>query len=200
MFGAFPKNPEKEQAILRVACGSLAFLAYLIFTLVSPAKDAYIVLAAIALYATFGIVTYVAVTAGPARSHLRLILHTIFDQATVTMGLAVGGRAALPFLWLVFWFLIGAGCRYGRRMPALSCAVALAGFIGLMHWQPWWRTNITAGLGLTLSVAAIWRCQVGGYRSSVRYMRSYPYQITVLIASETVQPCHVPRRSFSMAR
>lgn len=99
--------------------------------------------------------TYVAVTVGPARSHLRLILHTIVDQATVTMTLAVGGQAALPFLWLVFWFLIGAGCRYGRRMLALSCGVALAGFIGLMHWQPWWRANFTAGLGLTLSVAAI---------------------------------------------
>ncbi|WP_233809297.1 GGDEF domain-containing protein [Paraburkholderia sp. HP33-1] len=155
VFGAFPKNPEKEQAILRVACGSVAFLAYLVFTLLSPSKNAYIVLAAIAFYTTFGIVTYVAVTVGPARSHLRLILHTILDQATVMMGLAVGGRAALPFLWLVFWFLIGAGCRYGRRMLALSCAVALAGLIGLMHWQPWWRTNITAGLGLTLSVAAI---------------------------------------------
>jgi diguanylate cyclase (GGDEF)-like protein len=155
MFGAFPKNHEKEQAILRIACGSVAFLAYLIFVLVSPSKDAYIVQAAIAFYVTFGIVTYVAVTVGPERSRLRLILATICDQATVTMSLAVGGRAALPFLWLVFWFLVGAGCRYGRRMLALSCGVALAGFIGLMHWQPWWRSNITAGLGLTFSVAAI---------------------------------------------
>jgi hypothetical protein len=132
-LGAFPKNPEKEQAILRIACGSVAFLAYLIYALASPSKSADIMLAAIAFYTTFGIVTYVAVTVGPARSHLRLILHTIFDQAAVTMALAVCGRAALPFLWLVFWFLIGAGCRYGRRMLALSCAVALAGFIGLMH-------------------------------------------------------------------
>ena len=155
VLGAFPKNHEKEQAILRIACGSIALLAYLIFVLVSPSKNAYVVLAAIAFYTTFGIVTYVAVTAGPARSQPRLVLATIFDQVTVTLGLAAGGRAALPFIWLVFWFLVGAGCRYGRRMLALSCAVALAGFIALMYWQPWWRTNLTVGLGMTFSVATI---------------------------------------------
>ncbi|EEA00191.1 diguanylate cyclase [Burkholderia sp. H160] len=155
VFGVFPKSPEKEQAILRIACGSLVLLAYLTFALVSRSEDAYMVLAAIAFYVTFGIVTYVAVQIGPARSHLRLTLATVVDQATVATALAVGGETALPLLWVVFWFLVGAGCRYGRRMLALSCAVALAGFASLMHWQAWWQANIAAGLGLTFSVAAI---------------------------------------------
>jgi diguanylate cyclase (GGDEF)-like protein len=153
--GAFPKNPEKEQAILRMVFGTVVLLVYLAFTLVCHSKNAYSTMVTVAFYVAFGIVTYVATNVGPARSHLRLTLATIVDQATVTTALAIGGQTALPLLWVVFWFLVGAGCRYGRRMLALSCAVALAGFVSLMYWQPWWRTNIAAGLGLTLSVAAI---------------------------------------------
>ncbi|APA85468.1 GGDEF domain-containing protein [Paraburkholderia sprentiae WSM5005] len=154
VFGAFPQNPEKEQAILRISLGALVLLAYLAATSIYHSKSAYATLATVAFYVMFGIVTYVTATMAPARSHLRLTLTTLVDQATVTTALAVGGQAALPLLWVVFWFLVGAGCRYGRRMLGLSCAVAVAGLVGLMHWQPWWRTNITAGLGVTFSVAA----------------------------------------------
>ncbi|MBB5404746.1 diguanylate cyclase domain-containing protein [Paraburkholderia youngii] len=155
MLRVFPKNPEKEQAILRMVFGTVVLLAYLAFTLFCHSTVAYSTMVTVAIYVVFGIVTYVATKVGPARSHLRLTLTTVVDQATVTTALAIGGRAALPLLWVVFWFLVGAGCRYGRRMLALSCAVALAGFVSLMYWQPWWRTNIEAGLGLTFSVAAI---------------------------------------------
>ncbi|WP_156954402.1 GGDEF domain-containing protein [Paraburkholderia acidipaludis] len=85
---------------------------------------------------------------------LRLTLATFADQAVLMTALAVGGEAALPLLWVVFWFLVGAGCRYGRSMLALSCVVAFCGFAGLTHWQPWWRANVAAGAGLMLSVAA----------------------------------------------
>ena len=154
VFGAFPKNPEKEQAVLRVVLGSLVLLAYVAAALIYPSKNAYATLAAVALYVAFGVTTYVAVTLMPTRSRVRLTLATLADQAILTVALAVGGQAALPLLWVVFWFLVGAGCRYGQRMLGLSCAVALGGLFGLMHWQPWWRANFTAGLGVTLSVAA----------------------------------------------
>ena len=44
------------------------------------------------------------------------------------------------------------------------------------------------------------RCQVGGRSLLAQRKCSYPYQISVSIAAETDQPCHVPRRSLSMAR
>jgi hypothetical protein len=43
-------------------------------------------------------------------------------------------------------------------------------------------------------------CQVDERRLCVWPKSSYPYQITRLAAVETVQSCHVARRSFSMAR
>jgi diguanylate cyclase (GGDEF)-like protein len=154
VFGAFPKNPEKEQAVLRISLGTVVLLAYLVATLVCHSKDVRETTAVIALYVTFGIATYIAATLATGRSHLRLGIATLADQGIVMTALAVGGPAALPLLWVVFWFLVGAGCRYGQRMLALSCTVALACLVGLMCWQPWWHANITAGIGVALSVVA----------------------------------------------
>lgn len=153
-LGAFQKNPEKEQAVLRVSLGGLVFLAYLAAASVYRTKNIDETTALVALYVAFGGVTYIAATVAPQRSRLRLTITTIADQALLIALFAVGGQATLPLLWVVFWFLVGAGCRYGQRMLGLSCAVALTGIAGLMHWQPWWRANFMAGLGVALSLAA----------------------------------------------
>ncbi len=154
LFRAFPKDPEKEQAVLRITLGSVVLLAYLVACSIYRSTHVYATLVAVIAYVAFGVVTYVAVTVAPTRSRVRLTLFTFADQAIVTAALAAGGTSALPLLWVAFWFLVGAGCRYGQRMLGLSCVVALVGIMGLMHWQPWWRANLTAGLGIALSIVA----------------------------------------------
>jgi diguanylate cyclase (GGDEF)-like protein len=154
LFRSFPKDPEKEQALLRISLGSVVLLAYLVASSVFHSANVYATLLGVTAYVAFGVATYVAVTIAPARSLVRLCISTFADQAIVIAVLAAGGPAALPLLWVVFWFLVGAGCRYGQRMLGLSCVVALVGIMCLMHWQPWWHTNITAGLGVGLSVVA----------------------------------------------
>ncbi len=54
----------------------------------------------------------------------------------------------------MFWFLLGSGCRYGKRTLALSCVTALAVVVSLALWQPWWMANRPAAVGLALSVLA----------------------------------------------
>jgi hypothetical protein len=44
------------------------------------------------------------------------------------------------------------------------------------------------------------RCQVAGRRRIMCHTHRYPYQISVSIGDETVQPCNVSRRSFWMER
>jgi diguanylate cyclase (GGDEF)-like protein len=154
VFGAFQKDPEREQALLRITLGTVVLFAYVAAAAAFHSQAVWATSGAVALYVVFGAATYLAAAHGPARSMLRLTLATFADQAVLLTALAIGGEVALPLLWVVFWFLVGAGCRYGRGMLALSCAVALAGFAGLMHWQPWWRANAAAGAGLMLSVAA----------------------------------------------
>ncbi|VVD60536.1 membrane protein [Pandoraea eparura] len=148
------RPPEREQALLRIFLSPLALLAYLFVTLFEHTQEAYALLWACVFYLVFSLVTYASINVMPAPSRIRLVTSTVIDQASVVMALAVGGRVALPMLWAFFWFLVGAGCRYGKRMLALSCAVALVGLAGLMRWEPWWQTNPLAGLGIVLGVAA----------------------------------------------
>ncbi|HKT96856.1 MAG TPA: GGDEF domain-containing protein [Paraburkholderia sp.] len=139
---------------MRLSLGSVVFLAYLAAASVYHTRHVYGTTALVALYVAFGGLTYVASTVAPQRSDLRLTITTIADQALLIAVLAIGGQAGLPLLWVVFWFLVGAGCRYGQRMLALSCGVALIGLTGLMRWQPWWHANLMAGLGVALSLTA----------------------------------------------
>ncbi|WP_322012208.1 GGDEF domain-containing protein [Paraburkholderia sp. J12] len=152
LLRALPKDPEKEQAVLRISLGSVVLLGYLLASSVYPSAGVYATLLAVLAYVAFGVVTYIVLTVSPKRSRVRLAITTFADQGIVIAALAVGGAPALPLLWVVFWFLVGAGCRYGQRMLALSCGVAVAGLLALMHWQPWWRANVSAALGVTFSV------------------------------------------------
>lgn len=153
-LGAVQRHPEKEQAVLRVSLGTVVLIAYLVAAWIERSSAVCATTTMVALYVAYGLATYLAIKVGPARSPLRLIVTTVSDQAIVMAILAVGGQAALPVLWASFWFLVGAGCRYGKRMLGLSCAVALAGLAGLAFAQPWWSANVAVGVGLALSIAA----------------------------------------------
>ena len=145
-------NPEKEQATLRVWLGAVVLFAYGVFAWLNPTHDAEATFLFVALYVAYGVVSLIAVItmAGPSRA--RLVVTTIADQALVALALGIGGPTALPLLWVVFWFLIGSGCRYGKATLAISCVTALAAIAALAHWQPWWEANQPAALGIGLSV------------------------------------------------
>jgi diguanylate cyclase (GGDEF)-like protein len=153
-WGANEKSPEREQALLRVCLSPFALLAYLVVAWFQPTPKAHALLGVCLGYFGFSLLTYVAISAMPAPSRIRLITSTIIDQASVIAALAVGGQAALPMLWAFFWFLVGSGCRYGKRILAVSCSVALAGLAGLMRWEPWWQDNLLAASGIVSAVAA----------------------------------------------
>ncbi|SAL49324.1 diguanylate cyclase [Caballeronia peredens] len=149
------RNPEREQATLRVWMGAAVLLAYAVFEWLHPSHDASLVTGLIASYVAYGGVTLLVVSRMSAPSMKRLTVTTIADQTILGLALAAGGAIALPLLWVVFWFLIGSGCRYGKRTLAVSCATALAVVMALAIWQPWWHANLPAAIGLGLSVLGI---------------------------------------------
>lgn len=155
VIGIYETQPEKEQAVFRTILGSIALLVYVVFA--APHLDTPHIntIGIMALYVVYGALSWAAVRVHPRTSLPRLTLTTIIDQSMVFTALALGGRAALPLLFIVFWFLVGAGSRYGKRPLILSCAMAVAGLTGLMIWQPWWTLNRPAGAGLLLAVVAM---------------------------------------------
>ncbi|MDP9158354.1 MAG: GGDEF domain-containing protein [Pseudomonadota bacterium] len=148
------RDPEREQATLRVALGGLAAVAYGAFAWFDPSPAATACFRVLALYLVYGVASRVIIGGMPRHSDVRLAITTIADQALLALILAAGGPLALPMLWAIFLFLIGAGGRYGKRTLALSCVTALAGIVALSMLQPWWRLNRPAALGIGLSVLA----------------------------------------------
>ncbi|WP_250473349.1 GGDEF domain-containing protein [Caballeronia sp. GAFFF1] len=148
------RHPEREQATLRVVLGAAVLLAYACYAWLVPSRDASLVAQIVALYVFYGAVTLLIVTRMASPSKKRLVVTTIADQALVGAALAGGGETALPLLWVIFWFLIGSGCRYGKRTLAVSCATAMTVIGALALWQPWWNANPSAALGVAFSVLA----------------------------------------------
>lgn len=140
--------------MFRSTLGSVAFFIYLGFASGAIDGPTRVTLEMMALYVVFGFATWIAVSLRPSLSTERLTVTTVVDQGMAVFALALGGRAALPLLFIVFWFLVGTGCRYGKRPLMLSCSIAVLGFAGLMLWQPWWMSNRQVGLGLLLAVVA----------------------------------------------
>lgn len=154
VLGRYQSRSEREQAVFRSTLGSIAFLIYLGCALGNIDAATRITLQMMGLYVLFGCLTWIAVSLRPALSAPRLTVTTIVDQGMAVVALALGGRAALPLLFIVFWFLVGTGCRYGKRPLILSCAIAVLGLVGLMLWQQWWIANRQVGVGLLLAVVA----------------------------------------------
>lgn len=151
-IGSGHRSPEREQATLRVWMGTAVLLAYGLFEWWRPSHDASMVVRLVALYVSYGAMTLLVVSRASATSGTRLTLTTIADQALLGLALAAGGASALPLIWVMFWFLIGSGCRYGKRTLAVSCATALIVVIALGLVQPWWHANLPVAIGLGLSV------------------------------------------------
>lgn len=113
------RHPEREQATLRVGMGAAVLLAYGLYAWLFPSHSAAFVTRLIAVYVSYGTLTLLIVNRTPP-SRVRLAITTMLDQALLGTALGVGSATALPLLWAVFWFLIGSGCRYGKRPLALS--------------------------------------------------------------------------------
>jgi diguanylate cyclase (GGDEF)-like protein len=148
-------NPEREQAALRVSMGGVVLLGYAAFAWLRPSAYTSIAVGMIALYVAYGVLGLWVVRGTTRGSPLWLAASTVADQFMLALFLGIGGPVSLPLLWVMFWFLIGSGCRYGKSTLAVSCVTALLGIAALSLWQPWWQANRPAALGLALSVTGV---------------------------------------------
>jgi len=153
-FDRLREYPEQEQALLRIVLCPVAIALYGSFAYryhVPETRDTLIILIA---YAVYGFATFIDGVRRPERTSYRVFVTTAMDQAFVAVALFLGDREALPFIFVIFWFLIGAACRYGKGPLLVSALVILCGLLGLIVLAPWWISNKPAGVGLMLGVVA----------------------------------------------
>jgi diguanylate cyclase len=144
---------EREQATRRVTVGTVVLVIWPICAgTVRPEQtiDAFLVAL---LFVVYGAASWLAVDLVSRPLRARLAVTTLLDQALVIWLLAAA-PLTLPMMWVVFWFLIDSGCRFGKSMLTLSCASAVSGILFLALVSPWWIENRPVALGLALSVVA----------------------------------------------
>jgi diguanylate cyclase len=152
--GSSQRNQEKEQAGLRVVLGAVVAVVYGVLAWFDPSRQASVAAFMIGIYVAYGALTWVVVDRMGRPSRSRLVVTTLLDQVFIGSLLATG-PLAVPMIWAVFWFLIGAGCRYGKPTLALSCVAALGCVALLATLQPWWIANRPIALGIAFSAIAM---------------------------------------------
>jgi diguanylate cyclase len=144
---------EREQATRRVTLVTVALVIWSMCAgTVRPEQtiDAFLV---VLLYVVYCAASLLAVDLVNRPLLARLAVTTLLDQALVIWLLAAA-PLTLPMMWVVFWFLIDSGCRFGKSTLALSCASAVSGILVLALLSPWWIENRSVALGFALSVMA----------------------------------------------
>jgi two-component system sensor histidine kinase RpfC len=151
------RDPDLEQAILRVIISALVFLYALIVVRVEG-KLSYgleVALIASALNCAVG-AWMVRETRGKRERHSSLRYIGIFsDLTTVTVGMAGGDEAGVPLIGIYLWVTVGNGFRFGARYLLVAYWLSLVGFCALLVFVPFWQTHRPIGIGFLAVLAVV---------------------------------------------
>lgn len=150
-------DSEHEQALLRVAIGTLIVLYLLVSSAVRGAiGEGGGALLAIALgFLGFAIALFVALCLRPGLSVPRRLLGMFADNATLSLFMIVGGEVAAPWYPIYLWVTFGNGFRYGRAYLFASGGMSLAGFAAVILATDYWRGESTLALGLLVGLLVL---------------------------------------------
>jgi diguanylate cyclase (GGDEF)-like protein len=90
----------------------------------------------------------------PGENHPRRIILTILDQVMIAYCVSFGGHTS-PVIALVYWVIIGAGYRFGKKYLYLSAVTGLIGISYNIIFSPAWSNEHFSGVGYLLSITII---------------------------------------------
>jgi two-component system sensor histidine kinase RpfC len=152
---------EGEQAVIRLAVGSLGLVYGIVLGLVqgwsTELKAAFLM--AIPFY-PFSLLIIGWILAEPGKIVVRRYAGILLDAVTVTYLLYSSGEVGAPFYVIYLWVTFGNGFRFGQRYLLASAVMNLAGFLAATELSPFWamHPNLVFGLALGLVVlpAYVW--------------------------------------------
>jgi len=164
MPGFFPRlvkrirsrpDTEFQQALIRVAIG-LVFLAYFsssLATLDSATRETAQFVSI--LFTGFALLIATLSLASLNVSPPRRILAMATDYATCSFLLTYTGEAGSPLLVVYLWVTLGNGFRYGVAYLYTATAMAIAGFLLVLAFSPYWSMHLSIGVAFLLSMIAV---------------------------------------------
>jgi two-component system sensor histidine kinase RpfC len=151
------KRPDTEfqQALIRVVIGFL-FLAYFSSDLANLEMGLRgTALTVSALFTGFSLLVVAMTLSNLKASPLRRIAAMLMDYATCSFLLTYTGEAGSPLLVVYLWVTLGNGFRYGVIYLYTATAMAIAGFLLVLAFSPYWNHHMSIGVAFLLSMIAV---------------------------------------------
>lgn len=149
-------RPDSEHGQAAVRMGALAVvLIYLVAGGGRQSQAWHDVLAMVAVGFVIGAVILAWILAAPGRSHPRRLLGMAADYGLMCAAMI---RMGEPIAWvyvLIMWVTVGNGLRFGSRYLAGAVAAAMTAFGLVLALSPYWRENLSLGIGLLIGLFAI---------------------------------------------
>ena len=102
-----------------------------------------------------GLALFARILLRPGKSDVRRIIGMFTDYGLMSTAMALMGE---PLAWLyviMMWVTVGNGLRYGNRYLGGAVTIACIGFGQVLIFNPYWRENLSLGVGLWLGLIAV---------------------------------------------
>ncbi|HEV8694269.1 MAG TPA: ATP-binding protein, partial [Lysobacter sp.] len=139
-------DTEHEQAIVRLAVGSLIVLYLVPGAIAQQQPTIFVMLGYLAIAA----VIFIHILAAPSESPTRRVLGAFADVGTLTWVMAFLGDRAAPLFLVYIWVTLANGFRFGQRYLLVSLGLSIAGFLLVLWENPYWHEHRGLGYGLLL--------------------------------------------------
>ncbi len=107
------------------------------------------------LFLAYSVAVLVAIVVSPGKSVVRRIISIVVDLGTVSLVLAISGKAAAPLFAIYLWVTMGNGFRYGPNYLYIATLVSIAGFSMAMLVNDYWRSNSIISMSLLIGLVVL---------------------------------------------
>lgn len=148
-------DTEFQQALIRVVIG-VGFLAYFSsdFATLESAVRTNATLVSI-VFTVLAVLIAASALVSLEVSPSRRVIAMFMDYATCSFLLTHTGEAGSPLLVIYLWVTLGNGFRYGVGYLYAATAMAIAGFLLVLAYSPYWSNHMSIGVAFLLSMIAV---------------------------------------------
>ena len=148
----------QAQAGVRVKVGLPVAVVAIVLALYQsrPGHEAAAVIAVIATYIVYTILTYYASRRPTRRSSRGIALATaVLDPLIYSAWLAAGGESSILIIGFYIFTTLGFGFRIGPRAMRICQGVSIIGFAGVLVLSPFWKSHPFFGLSHFILLVAV---------------------------------------------
>jgi signal transduction histidine kinase/CheY-like chemotaxis protein len=148
---------ELEQALIRIANVNVAYL-YFLWAFFSGRLPEHTQLLLLVIGPGAGLASIAVlgwVLAKPGANPPRRRALPVVDMGGIALVMLYTDEVGTMLYPFYLWGIIGAGLRFGRHFLHFAQAVALAGFLAVLVFNPYWHDHLILGAAFVLGLVAI---------------------------------------------